>query len=136
MASLWFNSFFGPVVVHLRLFWNIQTKWVLFTPPVLLCDEYFWEIKEDFTTEKTDIKFHSFDHALNSSVTAMFIWCVTCTCYFENFPIKMQKKLTVTWVEMVVSKWACWYLLCLSMMNTFSEVKENIATEKTDMKIS
>ena len=103
----------------------------LLTPLVSFCDEYFWEIKENVTTEKTNMQFHILNTPSNSSLSCTLILCVTCLHYIDNFLIIMHKTITVA--QSAVFKTQLLTPLVSFCDEYFWEIKENVTTEKIDM---
>ena len=78
------------------------------------------------------IEFHSCDHTIGFCLSCMLIWCFTCLGYIE-FPHEKCKNTKLSPQLNKIWNWGYWHLLYLSVMNTLREIKENIATEKTDL---
>ena len=104
---------------HFSSICSLKTQ--LMTPLVSFCDEYFWEIKENVTIEKTDMQYLYFEHIIG----CLSFLHTDLICHMPmlnwSFPHEkyQNKRRTFTLVQSVVSKWAYWHLLYPSVVNIF-----------------
>ena len=64
---------------HVSLIGSVRT--ILLRPLKSFCDEYFSEIKENITTEKTGMEFYSCDH----TIVFLSFWNFDLICHMSNF---------------------------------------------------